>query len=221
MRAITSLLLIVFASQSNAQGCPDFYRFVDFGLEGRDGSIYRGGPVFRAEDFDGEPLLIWGRTQCLNVLETSRDGPGNPIPVVTSIDYNPDKIGVDFSALRVAAVKEAHAAAQTNTRDHLASLKAANTTQTRGSNYLCVSVTASPRVSCQLNSPFPNNAPLIVYCDDVTCTMPVLVVAENLVASAVWKSDPAYASAKERAGPDISDKVQKIFDFLVPLSAAL
>jgi len=117
--------------------------------------------------------------------------------------------------------KEAHAAAQTNARDHLASLEAANTTQTRGSNYLCVSVTAPARVSCQLNSPFPNNAPLIVYCDDVTCTMPVLIVAENLVVSAVWKSDPAYGNNKDGAGPDISDKVQKIWEFLVPLSAAL
>ena len=56
LRVIASVLFILFASQANAQSCPDYYRFVDFGLKGNDGVIYRGGPTFRAENLSGELL---------------------------------------------------------------------------------------------------------------------------------------------------------------------
>lgn len=39
LRAIASFLLILCASQASPKNCPDFFRFVDFGLGGRDGAI--------------------------------------------------------------------------------------------------------------------------------------------------------------------------------------
>ena len=221
LRAVVSSLLIFFASQLNAQSCPALYRFVDFGLEGQDGITYRGGPVFRAEDFDGTPLLVWDRTHCVDVLVTSKDGRGNPIPVVTSIDYNPASTGIALTHLRVAVVQDPHTAAEENAREHRARLEDSQTEQTRGSDYLCVSDTASSQVSCQLVAPFPNNSPAIVYCNAQMCAMLVLVIAENLVVSAAWNRDTSEASTPDKTGSDISDKAQQVREFLIPLSTTL
>ena len=47
-RIIVALLLAVAAQQASAADCPPFYRFVDFGVEGPDGVLRRGGTIFRA-----------------------------------------------------------------------------------------------------------------------------------------------------------------------------
>ena len=221
LRAIASLLLIFCASQASAQNCPDFFRFVDFGLEGRDGAISRGGPIFRAESLSGQPLLLRDRTECLGVREVSVDGRGNPIPVVTSIQYSPEKTNIDLTELRVAVVDDTETAAEKNARIHRAGLKQSDTEITRGANFFCASFKESLEMSCQLESPYPGNIALVVYCDALQCTMPVLAIDEQILVSAVWASGGSFLSDPATAGPDIFDKIQRIHDFLGPLSSAL
>jgi len=46
--------VLSFITSSNAQTCPDYYRFVDFGLEDDSGVMYRGGTLLRAEGFSAD-----------------------------------------------------------------------------------------------------------------------------------------------------------------------
>ena len=103
---LRSFLLGVFlfvAGGAAAQSCPDFYRFVDFGLKGQDGIIYRGGTLLRAENTNREALLLTERTTCLDVTILAKDGRGNPVPVVSSINYDPAKTGLGLDELRVTS----------------------------------------------------------------------------------------------------------------------
>jgi hypothetical protein len=76
-------------------------------------------------------------------------------------------------------------------------------------------------MTCQLASPFPGNAPLVVYCDATSCRMPVLAIHESLSASAEWASGTAFLGDPLGAGAGLSERVRQIHAFLVPLSAAL
>lgn len=46
VKTIAFLIFLLSAGHAAAQGCPEQYRFVDFGLEGRDMVIRRGGRSF-------------------------------------------------------------------------------------------------------------------------------------------------------------------------------
>ena len=223
MRTTIATLVVIFlaASQSSAENCPAFFRFVDFGLQGTDGTIYRGGPTLRAEGLNGQPLLLRERTTCLNVREIAKDGHGNPIPVVTSISYDPDTTEIDLNELRVVSVDDTNDAATQNAHLHRARVSAADTELTRGPNFLCARPNGSQTLSCQLESPYPGNIALVIYCDTLECRMPVLAISDKLHVSAVWPTDAAFLDTPNTAGTELSDKVQKIRDFLVPLSASL
>lgn len=221
IRAVSFVLLFLFASQAKAQDCPDFYRFVDFGLKGSDGMIYRGGPLFRAEGFSGEPLLLTDRTVCLPVRETSKDGPGNPIPVVESIAYDPSKGALDLSVLTVSTLDNAAAQAEANAAVHVARLEQTDAIVMRGTHFLCASVIEPFALSCQLASPYPGNIALVIYCDDLRCTMPAMAASERLLVSAAWASDVSYKSTPENAGDEIHRIVLQIHDFLDQLTSTL
>lgn len=221
LRAIAPVLFILCAGPASAQSCPDFFRFVDFGLEGRDGAIHRGGTIFRAEGFDGQDLLLTEGTVCLSVPEVSKDGPGNPIPVVKSIQYDPKKTEIALLELRVFAVDDPVALAEQTVVAHRAVLGMPDTKVTRGPNFLCADLQETETLSCQFLSPYPGNAPLIVSCDALLCTMPALAINKQLLTSAVWANDGAGAVDAEISGPDILDKIQKVHDFLSPLSSGL
>ena len=220
-RCIITFLFVFLSGQAYAETCPDFYRFVDFGLEGNDGVIYRGGTTLRAESFEGEPLLITAQTKCISVPEVAKDGHGNPIPVVKSINYLPEITGLDLNEIRVSSVDDTKLAATENAKSHVATLERPDTTSTRSSNFLCANSNANNTVSCQLVSPYPGNIALVVYCDNSQCVMPVLAVNQHLLVSARWNSSSDVLSEPETAGNMILEKVQKIHDFLKPLSAAL
>ncbi len=221
VRCALTLLLVLLTGQAFAETCPDFYRFVDFGLEGNDGVIYRGGTTLRAESFEGEPLLITAQTKCISVPEVAKDGHGNPIPVVKSINYLPEITGLDLNEFRVSAVDDTELAANENAKGHKDALELPDTTSTRSSSFLCANSKAQGTFSCQLVSPYPGNIPLVVYCDAAQCEMPVLAVNQQLQVSASWTVPIDFSGNPEAAGTVIQKKVQQIHDFLKPLSSAL
>lgn len=216
---LTCFLLVVFQAHASAEDCPDFFRFVDFGLKAQDGTINRGGPTYRAEGFDGEALLIRDLTVCRAALELAVDGRGNKIPVVTSVSYSPEKTGIDLAQLRLVAVEDAASETERNAADHRARLERPDTVTTQGSTHLCASIVSPPTTSCQLVSPFGGNLALVIYCDAGECRMPALAVRDQIIATATWLPSPAAMSNPEALAAEIADRVQQIHDFLAPLSS--
>lgn len=221
MRTITftALLLMFFNAQASAQDCPDFFRFVDFGLKAADGTVHRGGPTYRAEGFDGKALLIRELTICRQVRELAVDGRGNPIPVVTSIDYDPEKTDIDLMELRLEAVDDIASETERNASGHRARLEQPNIVTTQGSNYLCASFEGSDSFSCQLVSPFGGNLALVVHCTRSACRMPVLAVKDNIAAAASWRPSEAAMKRPGAWASEIADRVQQVHGFLAPLSS--
>lgn len=221
LRAIASFIFIFFASQANAQTCPDFYRFIDFGTKANDGIIYRGGLVLRAEGFDGKDLLLTEHTKCISVPEVAKDGHGNPIPVVSSINYKPEVASLDVKELRVSSSDDTKTLAIENAKTHQMRVNQSDTKSTRGSNFLCANTNSQKELSCQMVSPYPGNIALVIYCDIQKCTMPVLAINEKILVSASWKFNENLLKNPEAASNEISNQVQQIHDFLKPLSADL
>ena len=219
-RFLAMLALVLCASQATAQSCPDFFRFVDFGLKASDGVTYRGGTVLRAESFGGAPLLIRDQTVCLQAQDVAIDGRGNPIPIVTGVTYDPAQTGIALLELHVAAIGDTAAAAAQNAAAHLATLGSGDVSVTRGPDFLCAMSNAASGISCQLQSPFPGPAAPVVYCDASVCTMPVMAISERLSVRAVWSNSSALMRDPNVLGRSISAKIQQIHGFLVPLSAA-
>jgi len=219
-RLLATLALVLCASQAGAQSCPDFFRFVDFGLEASDGVTYRGGIVLRAESFSGAPLLIRDQTVCLQAQDVAIDGRGNPIPLVTSVTYDPAQTGLSVLELQVWATGDTTAAAAQSAGAHLAALDSGDVRVTRGADFLCVMSDTTSGISCQLQSPFPGPAALVAYCDASVCTMPVMAISKKLSVRAVWSNSGALAGDPDALGRSLSAKIQQIHGFLVPLSAA-
>lgn len=212
------ILLILFGAGARAESCPDFFRFVDFGLDTPDGTT-RGGPTYRAESFEGQGLLIRDRTTCRTVPNLASDGHGNPIPVVTSVEYDPDKTGIDLSELRLTSVDDVVSETEQSAAAHRARLEHQNVTIERGSEYLCASLQDRKSISCQFISPVGGNLALVVHCDPSACTLPMLALNEKVVAVAKWRPSQASVVDHQTAISEMAGKVQKIHDFLDPLSS--
>lgn len=218
---VSLVSLLGFVTPSNAQTCPDYYRFVDFGLEDNSGVMYRGGTLLRAEGFSAEALLLENLTECLEVRDLAKDGHGNPIPVVESINYIPEITGTDLNTLRVSRVKDTELAANKNAEAHLSNVENAENATTKGENFVCVKPKSADMISCQLVSPYAGNNSLVVYCNANKCDMPVLAINEELMISTSWKSSNALLENPREAGLHSIAKAQQIHDFLKPLSATL
>jgi len=220
MRTIILVLasLVFYCGQASADACPDFFRFVDFGLDTPDG-VTRGGPTYRAESFDGQALAIAELTVCRDALNLAVDGRGNPIPVVASINYAPEKTGIDLKELRLTGVDDVALQAEGNADDHRARLDRKTAVKSRGPDYLCARLEEPNEISCQFVSPFGGNLALVIYCDPSACRMPVLALNEKVIATAVWQPSEASLRDQEAAPLEIGDKVQQIHDFLAPLSS--
>jgi len=216
---LASVLTLLLNSQASAEKCPDFFRFVDFGIEAADGTFTRGGPIFRAEGFDGQALLIRDLTVCRIVRDLTPDGRGNPIPVVASVNYNPEKTGMNLKELRLMLLENPVSETERNAAEHRARLEDPNAHVTRGSNYLCVSLNGSKRTSCQVTSPFGSNLALVVHCDPVGCRMPVLWVKGRVSAAATWLPSAVALADHEALASEIVYKIQGVHDFLAPLSS--
>ncbi|MFK7754278.1 MAG: hypothetical protein AB8B51_17240 [Sedimentitalea sp.] len=210
-KILAVLLLAVFGAPAAAQTCPEFYRFVDFGLEDRTGVLRRGGAIFRAFDRDGVHLLIPERAVCLSVEDASRDGHGNPIPVVASINVDPEIANLDLLDLRLMTTDGAAQVGDKNARPHREMLTKSDTLTARGDTYLCAHTAQSQMVSCQLVSPYDSNVALVVYCDGQQCQMPVLGRDDTLIASAVWRQN---ATDPDALGAEIFGKLRGIHGFV-------
>lgn len=220
-RAIIICVLMLVPIQAFAQSCPDFFRFVDFGLEANDGKIYRGGMILRAEGFEGQSLLLSEQTKCRDITDLAEDGHGNPIPVVTSINYDPAETGLDLTELNVSLLADTEAAVANNGTNHQTLLKSSDAASTRGANFLCVRERGMLDLSCQVVSPYSGNIPLFVYCDPTQCKISALAINDRVQVRAVWEIEENSLSDPNAAGGEISIKVQQVHDFLQPLSASL
>jgi hypothetical protein len=205
------LLFVVFSTQASAGTCPDRYRFVDFGLEGRDGVIRRGGTILRAFDESNTHLLLPEATICLSVERLATDGRALPVPVVSGIAFDLEVVEIGLATLKVAVVEDVEQVAAKNAEQHLLRLTQDGVRTTRGADFICASGHSYDDVSCQVVSPYGGEAALVVYCDVKTCEMPVLGVDEQLVATAVW---PRGADTADAVGDEASRTVQRIFSFL-------
>ncbi|MBU2994180.1 hypothetical protein Q4555_07615 [Octadecabacter sp. 1_MG-2023] len=208
------------ASAVAAEDCPDFYRFVDFGLQGNDGVLYRGGPLLRAENFAEDRLLLEDQTECLSVWPTLTDGRGNPMPVVSTIAYDPAAIGAGITELKVRTVEGTTAAATQSATSYRRRLEEPDATVTRGDTFVCVATALTPHVACQLVSPYDTDAPLIVYCHDQSCRLPVLAMDDRIFVSARWETDVHYVNDPDAGAASMSEIVQHIYDFMSPLSSS-
>ena len=205
------------ASQASAQNCPDFFRFVDFGLQDSEGRFLRGGPIFRGESLEGRSLLIRDETQCRAIRDIASDGHGNPIPVVTRIDYDAEKTGINITKLQVSYVEDTRAAADENGKLHHRTLESKR--PVIGPDFLCV--VAQDMTSCQVASPYKGNVDLFIYCDLKQCRMPVLAVASNIQISATWAMDSDIQNEPSQTGAAISRQIHSIHAFLEPLTSGL
>jgi hypothetical protein len=216
MRAALTALLIALAGPAVA-ACPDFYRFVDFGIVAGDGTLVRGGPLFRAEDFDETPLLFTDGTVCTDVTDLAKDGRGNPIPVVTKIVYDRRTSDPALGWVEVAVSEDAFAMAERFAAVHNSRLADTGISQVRGETYLCA-VASIVAFSCQIVSPYPNYAPVVVYCEDGECLSFAIAMTERLFISANW---PMTVQSVEWQAEDVVSRVNAIADFLAPLSSSL
>ncbi|WP_341367070.1 hypothetical protein [Yoonia sp. BS5-3] len=215
-----TLLIILFCAAplpALAEDCPDYYRFVDFGQKGADGVTYRGGPILRAESLAGSPLLIDGQTQCVTVPSRASDGHGNPIPVVTSITYDPARTGLDLTELRISHSDNAATAASQSADLHRAILAAGHAVQTRGPDYLCAADIASRAFSCQVASPYDSAYDLVIYCDETGCRAPAIALQNDLVATVGWPAMTGPDPAPQSSAETLITQVQELVSFLATL----
>lgn len=210
-KILAAILLCLSAQGAFAESCPPSYRFVDFGREDSDGVLRRGGVIFRAFDTDGTRLLLPERSICRAVAEVSKDGRALPIPVVARVGVDLSVARLDLIDLQLVRDDDAIAEAEANATVHRATLAMPQTVTWRGETALCAAGAVPDRMSCQIVSPYVAIAPLVIYCDDGQCRMPVLARDEHLVISASWRSD---VTTSEAMAQDIIGKVQAIHAFL-------
>jgi hypothetical protein len=210
-KIVLILLLAAFATQASAGTCPDRYRFVDFGLEGRDGVIRRGGTVLRAFDENNIHLLQPQATVCLSVERLAVDGRALPVPVVSGVAFDLDIVEIGLTTLEIVAVEDVAQAGETNAEQHRLRLSQSNVRSIRGEDFLCAFAQNSDEVSCQVVSPYRTSAALVVYCDEQICRMPALGIDGQLIATAVW---PRGTGAADAIGTEVSKTVRGIFSFL-------
>lgn len=221
LRIITAVFLALGAGHASAQACPDFFRFVDFGLQDPEGRFLRGGPLYRAESLTGRTLLLMDETECRDVSDIARDGHGNPVPVVTRAVYDVEKSDVDVNHLSVVFSDDTRAAAASNSQVHRKRLGSANATQIKTDRSLCAKTKHQRDISCQVVPPYPGNIDLVVYCKATLCNMPVLAVSETIQISAKWEVATPFWNASDTAGDAILDKIDAIVAFFAPLSSGI
>ena len=216
MRAALVALYMALAGPAAAD-CPAFFRFVDFGITDDAGNLYRGGPVFRAEDFDGTPLLATDATVCAEVIDLLKDGRGNPIPVVRKIAYDRREADPALGWIEVAAVADAFSFAEEFAGLHADRLSQESIEVVRGETSLCA-VASAVTFSCQIVSPYANDAPVVVYCEDGACMTFGIAMTERLVIAASW---PMEMQSMDGQTKDIVSRVNGIAAFLAPISSGL
>lgn len=220
-RLFVSIFLGLCASQSFAQSCPDFYRFVDFGLVDREGVMVRGGVILRAEDFDGSYLILAARSECTDVYDLAKDGRGNPVPVVSEVSFDPEQIGLFLTRLRVATAPDTAILAEQNRAAHASRLTQTNATVVQGPDYVCVQIKDETDTSCQFAAGFQADFPLVVYCDAALCSMPVMAITDRIFVQAEWPSVTAQITDLDGVAAQNLAQLTRIQNLLEPLFSGL
>ena len=200
------------AGAAQAEGCPDFYRFVDFGLDAGAGIVTRGGPIFRVESFEGEALQD-AATICRDVYPVAADGHGNPIPVVSRLSYDPEALDLPVDRLDLWQRADSAADAMAVERRH-------RRVVARGavrSDALSLCAVEGAMTSCQVASPLGAEVPVIVICDAGRCAATSIAVHPRIALSAEWDQ----ADAGPVSGADAAARVERIIATLRTLTTAL
>ncbi len=217
MRCLQHLFAALFigliASHASAESCPKKYRFVDFGDTDQNGTLRKGGTIFRAFDASNTHLLHRDSVICHAVPENGIDGRALKIPVVSRFAIDLDIAKLNLAEMQLAKSEDVIAAADQNAARHRATLAKAGTETVKSDSYLCAQTAASPRASCQVLSPYQTNAALVIYCNQAMCEMPVLVYDEQVIVSAKWLRGAAELT---QVGGEISRKIYDIVRFLAP-----
>lgn len=214
---VTAFVTAVFAQSAPVGTCPDYYRFVDFGLVAQDGSIHRGGPTFRVENLAGQQLILPQHTTCLSLRETAVDGHGNPIPVVSSVSYDQNNVDQRVRSLRLSPVDDPETFLANIAEQHHLRLAAESAVVLLGSDYLCVSALTPSAFSCQFVSPFGAQQAPIVYCTQNQCTLPAMAIKDRIFATARW--DQPVQSLAHAEAVTIKNMLSALHDFLTPLTS--
>lgn len=201
-------LALVIGQAAHSGECPDFFRFVDFGQQDVNG-LARGGTLIRIESLDGRPLLKRAETACSPAQFLASDGHGNPIPVVTAVTFDPEKLPFEVTAFGIQRAEDAFALAEESAEAHRAALAQSTIPTTQGTRHLCAGT--SDALSCQLVPPFVQDAPLVVYCSGGGCEMPVLAFNDHIVVTATWG---LAADTLDAAGDEIARKLEDFTVFL-------
>jgi hypothetical protein len=210
-KVLSLLMFIALAQPASANDCPASYRFVDFGVEGEDGEIRRGGTIFRAFNADGTRILVLEQSICRTVTSVSIDGRALPIPVVSTVSINPSLADLDLTTLELRTANDAFLAANINAVSHRGNIGKPGAVLSRGQDYVCVGFVEVDDISCEFLSPYGNRAALVIYCNTQHCEMPALARDAQLVVSAVWRRDAAEPDA---VAQEIRAKVDRVRDFL-------
>lgn len=166
-------------------GCPPFYRFVDFGKYDSDNNLRRGGTVFRSFIENGDTLLLTEETVCVPVSNLSKDGRQLVIPIVSHIEIDTAVARLPLTTLVLDAAEQIVGVAENNAKQHRDALALASSVITRGEIYLCVEAPESETISCQIVPPY-GSAVLVIYCNADRCEMPVLELADRVIVRATW-----------------------------------
>ena len=210
-KIIPTLLFVIIANHAQAESCPSFYRFVDFGLTDRDGIIRRGGPIFRAFDVSGTHLLDPKGTTCRDVDDLAKDGRALDVPIVSALKFDAETANIDFLSLGLDWKDDAVAFSKDSATVHQERLTLLDAIIDKGTNYLCVNPVQSSDISCQIVSRFEGGNAPVIYCDDFQCEMPAMIFDKQIVISANW-------IRSKNNGLDVIDeifeKMQEMYDFL-------
>lgn len=208
---LAALLLIPLAAPAAAETCPERYRFVDFGTESRDGTLLRGGTIFRAFDPSDTPLLLPAETICLDVPDLYKDGQQLDIPVVSEIAVNMDVATIEMVELRLSKSDDPIATSDSHAAAHLDALARPGAQAIRTASSLCVTAPEDRALSCQIRSPFNVTAAPVIYCNGETCEAPAIVFNTQVLMKAVWPQ-PSVDAAE--MGPALIDRLEALRQYL-------
>lgn len=213
-QSLITFWLLLCAGQVAAFDCPDYYRFVDFGLEDSTGTLNAGGPRVRVEGFDGIGLLKWETATCLDLPFMRRDGFGNIIPVVEGITFDRGVLPVAVFALHLRRQPDIAARAEGSAAPHRTQVAAPQAKVTQGEAFLCVQWGNGRNVSCQFPALDRENLPLIVICGSEVCDLPVLHVGSGLEISATWPAPDDVVANPQSVAPQLYQRVRDIKAFI-------
>lgn len=203
-----------FASAAMAQTtpCPDFYRFVDFGLTDANGHLNRGGTLLRVESLAGVGLLKPTGSLCRFVQHLGSDGHGNPIPVVHRVEFDPARLSLPLATLAVTGAQDTAAVAEENATVHADTLGKPGTQSVAGDRFLCARPAGTESTSCQVVSPYRGNRPVVIYCDDGVCELPVLAMDDQIYISASWPQPDDTLEGLGKATLDMLARIATAFE---------